>query len=359
MKKKIFMVMIPAILLATSVFVIGVKAENNPTSEDPVIISERETISDAAAIERQRLKNMPVSGPNEEVIEEVEVVEDEPVPESSVVESTPVETPETNSEPIIEEVVNSVGFTVEDVNATMYATGSVNVRTGADKSYEKLGTLSVNQQVKVTGKASTGWYQIEYDGAVGYVSNNYLSETKLATSSSSSSSSYTSVSGCLIPVKKDGNVDGSYVIAAQKRLAKIPRNLQEAYVSDGWSFYVTDKNIGDYFLGGKYGSCKGTTRPKEKAIYVEDRDSAMDCIIHEFGHYVDTRNGGFKTDAGEFALVYDHEYAAFCENFETPSIGGKRELFGEGFEKYVLCPGKLQGYTPELYQFIKNVVDNI
>lgn len=68
---------------------------------------------------------------------------------------------------------------VENMDKTMYANTSVNVRAGTSSDTEKLGSLSLNEKVHVIGKdKATGWYQIEYNNAVGYVSNSYLSDNK-------------------------------------------------------------------------------------------------------------------------------------------------------------------------------------
>ena len=71
-------------------------------------------------------------------------------------------------------------FAVVAMEATKYAKSSVNVRKGPSSDYEKIGSLSTNQKVKVIGQADTGWYQIELDGEVAYVSNNYLVDEKVA-----------------------------------------------------------------------------------------------------------------------------------------------------------------------------------
>lgn len=90
--------------------------------------------------------------------------------------------------------IQDADYTVDETDATtMYAKKSVNVRAGASTDYEKIGSLSWAEEVTVTGVASTGWYQISYNGVVGYVSNNYLVETKpekqVATSNNSTGSS--------------------------------------------------------------------------------------------------------------------------------------------------------------------------
>lgn len=68
-----------------------------------------------------------------------------------------------------------VGKSVESVNKVMCTTDSVNVRAGASVLSEKLGSLKVNEDVTVVGRdRETGWYQIKYKNALGYVSDYYL-----------------------------------------------------------------------------------------------------------------------------------------------------------------------------------------
>lgn len=80
-------------------------------------------------------------------------------------------------------------YTVTDMNKTMYAKQSVNLRSGPDTSYDKVGNLSTNQEVKITGQANTGWYRISFDGGIAFVSNKYLSENKVEVNTSTSNTS--------------------------------------------------------------------------------------------------------------------------------------------------------------------------
>ena len=70
-------------------------------------------------------------------------------------------------------------FTIEafDPEKIMWASQEVNYRDGASVAYNKLGSLQKHEAVTVTGKASTGWYQILLaDGVTAYVSDRYLTE---------------------------------------------------------------------------------------------------------------------------------------------------------------------------------------
>lgn len=68
-------------------------------------------------------------------------------------------------------------YTYSDINKTMYAKSSVNVRKLPSTEGEKIGGLSKGQQVLVTGQCKeTNWYRITYKEQVAFVSNNYLVE---------------------------------------------------------------------------------------------------------------------------------------------------------------------------------------
>ena len=71
-------------------------------------------------------------------------------------------------------------YTYTDMDATMYAQKTVNVRSLPNTDGEKLGSLSTNDEVKVTGQCvETSWYRIEYSGGVAYVSDSYLGNDKV------------------------------------------------------------------------------------------------------------------------------------------------------------------------------------
>lgn len=97
----------------------------------------------------------------------------EPTQESTTEPTEPTEAPATNTTKS-----DDGSFTVEDMSATMYATDSVNVRSGPSADYDRVGSFKKNEAVTVTGRASTGWYRVEIKGGVGYVSNSYLTDKK-------------------------------------------------------------------------------------------------------------------------------------------------------------------------------------
>ena len=75
----------------------------------------------------------------------------------------------------------SAGYTYADLSKTMYAKSTVNVRSLPSTSGNKLGSLSKNQEVAVTGQCNeTGWYRIAYNNTEGFVSNKYLVDEPVA-----------------------------------------------------------------------------------------------------------------------------------------------------------------------------------
>ena len=109
----------------------------------------------------------------------------DPAPESEPEQTpaAPVETEDTQPPEETESQEDEVQL-FTDVNETVYATGTVNIRASYTTDSEKLGSLSVGQSVTRTGTAiagteAEGWSRIQLsDGSIVYVSNKYLSTTK-------------------------------------------------------------------------------------------------------------------------------------------------------------------------------------
>lgn len=106
-------------------------------------------------------------------------------------------------------------YTYKELNKTMYVSAGVNVRDLPSSNGDKLGKLSTGTAVTVTGQCNeTKWYRIDYNGKVGYVSANYLTDTK--------------------PEEKDDTVydpadtDKDGVVDEQESLAYLSPNEQKA-----------------------------------------------------------------------------------------------------------------------------------
>ncbi len=135
----------------------------------------------------------------EEVMQTNEAVETEENAEESVAETetAEAESEEAESEETVAEVEAEVKVeeatlqpteepkevtekvTVFEQVKVMYAVSPVNVRRGPSTDYEVVSYLSTAQQVEVTGQAETGWYQMLINEEPAYVSDKYISETKI------------------------------------------------------------------------------------------------------------------------------------------------------------------------------------
>ncbi len=66
--------------------------------------------------------------------------------------------------------------TIVPLNGTMYATTQVNVRSGPNIGYSRLGSIDIGERIEVTGKVENGWVEVAYRGQVGYVYAKYLTD---------------------------------------------------------------------------------------------------------------------------------------------------------------------------------------
>lgn len=107
-------------------------------------------------------------------------------------ETTPVSQEETQLTAQSQEetpVSEEVGPKFTEVNETVYATTSVNVRSSYSADSDKVGSLSSGASATRTGVGDNGWSRIVYGDSVAYVSSDYLTTTKPSTNTSKPSTS--------------------------------------------------------------------------------------------------------------------------------------------------------------------------
>lgn len=139
-----------------------------------------------------------------------------------------------------------LSYTYTDMNATMYAQQTVNVRSLPNADGEKLGSLSANDEVKVTGQCSeTNWYRIEYNGNIAYVSNDYLGADKIVAEPPTAEQAQTSDT-VQNSNTASGNIDRTYAEALAYFSAKYP--IYQVIDNGDGTFTIYDIvcHIGDY-----------------------------------------------------------------------------------------------------------------
>lgn len=155
MKKILFSALILSLLLAT-LTACGAEAQQ-PTTPEPA--------PQANQIEPEK-PELPADPTPEPLADVKSATEPEPVAD---VEPEPEPAPE-----------NILIFT--DCNETVYATDTVNLRSGPSTDYEKVGSLKSGDSVVRTGTGIDqfeNWSRIQLaDGSEVYVNNNYISTTK-------------------------------------------------------------------------------------------------------------------------------------------------------------------------------------
>lgn len=112
--------------------------------------------------------------------------------------------------------------TYTEVNETVYANTTVNVRKGPGTSYELLGTLHAGDTIIRIGIGDNGWSKVEYNGSVAYMYSEYVQTTKPAIANSSSYPMTYSDGTCTITIYKEWYQD-AYVYAAHLQFSDYSR----------------------------------------------------------------------------------------------------------------------------------------
>ena len=148
--------------------------------------------------------NSAIDTPDTDTTESTEEATTETTENNVEPEDTTVETTESELEPVKPDYE-----VVAADHSEMYATTTVNIRSLPTVDSKKLGTLSANQKVTITGEVysykgvASAFYEITYNNSKGYVSAAYLTPNKPVvkkqTTSNNKSNSSSSVSNSAQP----------------------------------------------------------------------------------------------------------------------------------------------------------------
>ena len=144
------------------------QAQQEPQEPDQGKVQQSEPTSTAPPVESMEVKN---ENDTTKPLTELEDIEPEEADGAGILEGAG------NAESDLEAVDP---FT--EVNETVYATGTVNLRSGPSTAHDKVGSLNKSDSVTRVGIGTAeaeGWSRIQLsDGSIVYVSNKYLSTTK-------------------------------------------------------------------------------------------------------------------------------------------------------------------------------------
>ena len=146
----------------------GQQAQQEPQDPDQGKVQQSEPASTTPPVESMEVNN---ENDTAKPLTELEDIEPEEADGAGILEGAG------NAESDLEEVDP---FT--EVNETVYATGTVNLRSGPSTAHDKVGSLNKSDSVTRVGIGTAdaeGWSRIQLsDGSLVYVSNKYLSTTK-------------------------------------------------------------------------------------------------------------------------------------------------------------------------------------
>ena len=144
------------------------QAQQEPQEPDQGQVQQSEPASTAPPVESMEVKN---ENDTTKPLTELEDIEPEEADGVGILEGAG------SAESDLQEVDP---FT--EVNETVYATGTVNLRSGPSTAHDKVGSLNKSDSVTRVGIGTAeaeGWSRIQLsDGSTVYVSNKYLSTTK-------------------------------------------------------------------------------------------------------------------------------------------------------------------------------------
>ena len=167
---------------------------------------------------------------------EVTVTEPEqPVEEQPIEEITkePVKEEDSESEEI---EINKIGYV---------STDGLRVRKGPSTDTEAIDSLEKNDEVKIIGQIDK-WYKIDLDGEIGYISAKYISDTKIAETTSRGGNTLKDEN----PIKKEETVKQEEIKVEEPKVEETPEKTEAPSTSG-----TTGAEIVEYakqYLGYKY-----------------------------------------------------------------------------------------------------------
>ena len=132
----------------------------------------------------------------------------------------------------------------------------------------------------------------------------------------------------------------------------LPDSVRESFEADGFKILITKKNLDEnYYAGETDGFINGIFSYQRKTIFLYGTESALKAsMLHEFGHYLDWKNG-FPSRTEEFKAIYDAEKDAF----DSLYINTATEFFAEVFQEMLKGDGE---DCPQTLAFLNRLLYN-
>ena len=146
----------------------------------------------------------------------------------------------------------------------------------------------------------------------------------------------------------------------------LPADTQSRFKNENWKIIISARKpiyIKDAEYSLTYG-IGGNTNHGLRIIYVylnsEVSDYILSDFIHEFGHFEDWEKGNMSC-SNEFAEIFkDNKYYVPGDVFNDSQyhLSSEKEFFACCYKDYFLYGEKLAKEAPEVYSYIKDVVQD-
>lgn len=232
-----------------------------------------------------------------------------------------------------------------DVYITSLTSAYDSPSKNANEIYDALGCTKLK-----ASQYDDDWFVVSQGGEDVYVKSDYVSDEDPAfagrTITSSSKYSF---------LFNDGVSDEKFKFI-EETFNSVPENLIKDFEEKGWKAYVTDRDIDSLFFYGDSSSL-GTALFDRKEIWLSNRISSNDTIVHEFGHYIDGANSdaSFKE---EFVVLHSEEVNSFSSYHKTASknYDSPYEYFAEAYSEMILNPETFKKNCPKTYDYISSYI---
>lgn len=153
------------------------------------------------------------------------------------------------------------------------------------------------------------------------------------------------------------NVSAENAKLAERELSRIPQNMLNAFMNDGWTMNVSNENIAQKYFGGAYSNVMGVTITDAKVIAIQNREKSIrSAVVHEFGHYIDCKFD-FPSTSDEFYAIYEEEAPTFKSRIPNSGcVSNELEFFAHTFYYLITDPSKC---TPRATEFVQRYMNSI
>ncbi|WP_196803898.1 SH3 domain-containing protein [Butyrivibrio sp. XBB1001] len=169
-KKKNLIILFAFAAILSVALIIGVNGDKAQTVATAVINDRTGSDADGdaysdASEDLYRANTLNIEASDNDA--DVDVLESANLEDS---ETTVVEAKENAAE------LSLTAFTVTEYEtvAKMFASDTVNVRSGAGTDYDKLGKVTWGTEISVTGVTDNGWFEVLYNDLIGYIRGDYM-----------------------------------------------------------------------------------------------------------------------------------------------------------------------------------------